>query len=328
MSPFLDRLAVVTGGSGFIGSNLTLRLVDLGCRVVVVDNFQRGLGGNLFNLNSVSDKIELLRQDMGQPGPLVQRLREANFLFNLAGNTSHLDSIADPLADMNMNLVAHLRLLEAVRESNPGVTVIYAGTRQVFGKVEPPATEQLQARPVDINGVHKLAAEQYHLLYHQLFGIKAACLRLTNTYGPRQLIAHPRHSFLGWFLNRAVLKQEIEIYGGAQTRDFNHVEDVCDALLLAASNQNAIGKTWLLGGERATVGAAAELIADLSGVRVREAPFPKARESIEIGDYYGDYSAFQKATGWRPKTPFASGIASTLEYFQANKQHYLESPND
>ena len=229
---YRGRRVLVTGALGFIGSNLSRALADLGAQVLAVDSLLPDYGGNLFNLAGYEDKVRINIADV-RGHAMEYLVRGQDILFNLAGQVSHIDSMVDPFTDLEINCRSQLWILEAVRKSNPGVKIVYAGTRQVYGKpMRLPVDETHLLNPTDVNGINKISGEFYHLVYHSVYGIRACSLRLTNTYGPRQLIKHNRQGFIGWFIRQAVRGEEIQLFGnGQQKRDFDYVDDVVDALL-------------------------------------------------------------------------------------------------
>jgi UDP-glucose 4-epimerase len=324
---YRDRRVLVTGGLGFIGSNLARGLVDLGARVTVVDSLLPDYGGNLFNLAGYEERLRINYADVR--GHAMEYLVQGQeVLFNLAGQVSHIDSMTDPFTDLEINCKSQLWILEAVRKRNPGLKVVYAGTRQIYGKPRSlPVDESHLLNPSDVNGINKISGEMYHLVYHSVYGIRASSLRLTNTYGPRQLIRHNRQGFIGWFVRKAVLGEEIQVFGdGHQKRDFDYVDDVVDAFLRAASMDAADGQVFNLGG------AAPTTLLDLAGLmlelagrggRVSVVPFPEERKKIDIGDFYADASKIKGALGWQPRTPLREGLARTLAYYQEHKEKYL-----
>lgn len=324
---FADAQILITGGAGFIGSNLAIRLAGLGARVTVMDSMLPGYGGNLFNLAPVHDAITVNFSDMRDPFSLSYLVRNKDYIFNLAGQVSHQDSMNDPLMDMEINVRAQLVLLEACRRTNPGAVIVYASTRQFYGTPEYlPVDERHPINPPDVNGINKLAGEQYHTLYSRVHGMKTVSLRLTNTYGPRQLIKNARQGFIGWFMNRAITGSPLQLFGGGdQIRDFNHVEDVVDAFLLAAQTPGCYGNYFNLSGEKATLyEVAAQLIAAGGKGSVEKIPFPDERKKIDIGSFWGNSDKFRAATGWLPQIALERGLADTVAYYQENHCHYLE----
>jgi UDP-glucose 4-epimerase len=249
-----------------------------------------------------------------------------DYIFNLAGSVSHVDSMLHPQRDLELNCTAQLSLLEACRSFNPQAKIIFTSTRQVYGNpVYLPLDEEHRVAPLDINGINKLAAEYYHLLYHRVYGVRVACLRLTNTYGPRLLMSHDRQSFIAWFIRQAVNGEVIELFGeGRQRRDMNYVDDVVEALLLAGASEAAEGEVLNLGGdEPVTISEVAETLISLTGHgSVRYVPFPPERQQIEIGNCYSSYQKIQTMLGWRPRTPLRVGLARTVEFYRRHRKHY------
>lgn len=321
---------LVTGGAGFIGSNLVGRLLKEGARVTVVDAMIQGSGGNFFNLEPFKDKISFRQEDLRNSQVLPALVKNQDIIFNLAGMVSHQDSLKDPILDLEVNCNSHLNLLEACRRNNQEIRILYTGTRQVYGIPKHlPVKESHTINPVDFNGISNFAGEHYHRLYYKIFGLKTISLRLTNTYGPRQLISHPRQGFIGWFINRALTGQPIQLFGGGeQIRDFNYVDDVIDALLLAAGNENCFGKVFNLSGEKATLESVARQLVDLTGTgTIEKVEFPSELKKIDIGDYYGSSEKLSSLTGWAPTTSLEKGLGQTLDYFKKYKSHYLELPS-
>jgi UDP-glucose 4-epimerase len=325
--PFVDKNVLITGGAGFIGSNLAIRLVELGARVTVMDSMLPGYGGNLFNLEDIKNSVAINFSDMRDPHSLAYLVRDKDYIFNLAGQVSHQDSMNDPMMDMEINVKAQLVLLEACRHFNPEVVVVYASTRQFYGHPEYlPVDERHPINPPDVNGINKLAGEQYHTLYCKIFGLKTVSLRLTNTYGPRQLIKNARQGFIGWFMNRVITGNSIQLFGGGdQIRDFNHVDDVVEAFLYAAVTPECYGQFFNLSGEKTSLKSVAENLVAYSGEGAVEViPFPEERKKIDIGNFYGNSEKFQSVCGWKPKVLLLEGLQSTLDYYQLHSSKYLE----
>jgi UDP-glucose 4-epimerase len=320
------RRVLVTGGLGFIGSNLCRALADLGARVLAVDSLLPDYGGNLFNLDGYEDRVRINVADVRGHG-MEYLVRDQDVLFNLAGQVSHIDSMTDPFTDLEINCRSQLWILEAVRKSNPGVKIVYAGTRQIYGKPQRlPADETHPLQPTDVNGINKISGELYHLVYHSVYGIRASSLRLTNTYGPRQLIRHSRQGFIGWFVRKAVLGEEIEIFGdGLQRRDFDYVDDVVDALLRAGASAAADGEVFNLGGSEPV--SLLDLVKLMIGIAgrggYRIVPFPPERKRIDIGDFYSDSTKLRETLGWKPSVGLREGLTRTIEYYSRHKDHYL-----
>jgi UDP-glucose 4-epimerase len=311
---------------GFIGSNLASRLVGLGAEVILVDSLIPEYGGNLFNIEGVKGKIRVNISDVRDEHSMKYLVQGQDFLFNLAGQTSHMDSMEDPQTDLEINCRAQLSILEVCRRHNPGVKVVFASTRQIYGKPEYlPVDEKHLLRPVDVNGINKMAGEWYHTLYNNVYGIRACSLRLTNTYGPRMRVKDARQTFLGIWVRLLVDRKPFEVWDGAQLRDFTYVDDAVEALLLAAARDDGNGLAFNLGGDRPiSLKELASLLVEVNGggeFRVRT--FPGDRKRIDIGDYYADDRLIRKALGWEPSIPLREGLARTLEYYRAHLKHYL-----
>jgi UDP-glucose 4-epimerase len=325
---YQGRQCLVTGGLGFIGSNLTLRLVRVGARVTVVDSLVPGCGANPFNLSSVASDVEVVRADIAEPDKFDRALRGADVVFNLAGELSHLHSRDFPERDLAINTTAQLSFVRACARRNPGVRVVYASTRQVYGTPQfLPVHEEHPVQPVDFNGIHKEAASNYHLLLGRSGDIDPVILRLSNVYGPRMALNITCQGFLSVYLRRALLGQPIEVYGhGLQIRDPAHVDDVVDALLRAGSYSKPAHRIYNVGGsEQLTVEAIARIVSSLANASpIVYRAFPESRKQIEIGSYYGDTSRIEADFGWRSKTFFRGGMAETLEFYRSQPSDYLE----
>jgi UDP-glucose 4-epimerase len=323
---YRDRRVLVTGALGFIGSNLCRSLADLGARVLAVDSLLPDYGGNLFNLAGYEDKVRINIADVRGHG-ISYLVRDQDVLFNLAGQVSHIDSMSDPFTDLEINCRSQLWILEAVRQHNPGVKVVYAGTRQVYGRPKSlPVDETHLLNPTDVNGINKISGEFYHLVYNSVYGIRACSLRLTNTYGPRQLIRHNRQGFIGWFIRQAVLGETIQLFGdGTQKRDFNYVDDVVDAFLRAGAMDAADGQVFNLGGNPpvSLVDLAQQMVEITGQGSVRLVPFPPERKAIDIGDFYAKADKVRAALGWSSQVPLREGLTRTLDYYRRHREHYL-----
>jgi UDP-glucose 4-epimerase len=317
---------LITGGLGFIGSNLARRLDSLGAEITLLDSLIPDYGGNPFNLDGVNERVRVNVSDVRDKFSMEQLVQGKDYLFNLAGQTSHLDSMQQPMTDLEINCRAQLSILEACRLCNPGVKIVFASTRQIYGRPRKlPVTEDHPASPVDVNGINKLAAEQYHLLYNDVYQIKATALRLTNTIGPRMRVKDARQTFVGVWIRRLLENQPIEVWGGKQLRDFTDVDDAVEAFLLAGASKEAAGKVYNLGGVNVIdLASLAKLMIDVNGsgeVAYRE--FPADRKAIDVGDYYADFSKIQTELGWRPKRPLRETIERTLAYYRKCLPKYL-----
>jgi UDP-glucose 4-epimerase len=330
---YRGRSVLITGGLGFIGSNLARQLVALDdVKVVILDGLIPGQGGNHFNLSGFRDHVTIHCADMSDEYSVNHLVSGVDYVFNLVGQPSHVDSLLNPMRDLQLNCAAPLTLLEACRNFNPHAKIVFTSTRQVYGRpLYLPADEQHRLAPVDINGIHKLTAEHYHLLYHRLYGTRAVCLRLTNTYGPRQLLSHNRQGFIGWFVRQAIMGGVIELYGeGRQRRDLNYVDDVVEALLLAGSSERAEGEVFNLGGDEPVTldEVAKELISITGRGTTQAAPFPPEEQLIDIGNCWLSFRKIEATLGWRPRTPLRVGLARTIEYYRQHLEHYVNQNDD
>ncbi|MBE9532184.1 MAG: NAD-dependent epimerase/dehydratase family protein [Proteobacteria bacterium] len=324
---YRDKSVLITGGLGFIGSNLAHRLVECGSRITLVDSLIPEYGGNLFNIKDIEDKVTLNVADVRDHNAIEYLVQDKDFIFNLAGQVSHSDSMSDPMTDLEINCKSQLSILEACRHKNPGVSIVFAGTRQQYGRPEyPPVDEAHLQRPVDVNGINKVSGGSYHLLYNHVYGIKTVSLRLTNTYGPRQLMKHNRQGFVYWFIRQAIEGKELQIFGdGKQLRDFTYVDDAVDALLLAGGSKEACGKVFNLGGERpySLLEFTEALLKECDQASYKIVPFPEDKKIIDIGDFYADFTLIKDTLGWSPTVELASGLKKTVDYYKENLAHYI-----
>lgn len=328
MNPFsfAGSNVLITGGLGFIGSNLARRLVESGAQVLLVDSLVPEYGGSLFNIKGIQDRVQVNISDVRDEHSMRYLVQGRDYLFNLAGQTSHMDSMADPYTDLEINCRAQLSILEACRKHNPGIKIVFASTRQIYGKPDTlPVDESHLLRPVDVNGINKMAGEWYHILYNNVYGLRACALRLTNTYGPRMRIKDARQTFLGVWLRLVAQGQPFEVWGGEQLRDFTYVDDAVEALLLAAAHEEANGAVFNLGGLSVlTLKALADLLIEAAGggsYTVRE--FPADRKRIDIGDYHADDGLIRRSLGWEPRVSEREGLAQTLAFYRAHLSEYL-----
>ncbi len=320
------RRALITGGLGFLGSTLAERLVQLGCEVTVVDSLIPEYGGNLFNVAGFEQKIRVNVSDVRDEHSMKYLVRNQDYLFNLAGQTSHMDSMRRPVSDLEINCHAQLSILEACREVNPEIKIIFASTRQLYGRPDYlPVDEKHLLRPVDVNGVNKMAGEGYHILYNNVYGIRACALRLTNTYGPRMRIKDARQTFLGIWIRQVIQNQPFEVWGGEQLRDFTYADDCVDAMLLAAASEKANGRIYNLGGcEVVNLAKLAEMLVQANrGGEFEVKTFPPDRKQIDIGDYYSDWGLIGEELGWSPRISLSEGLELSVGFYKKNLSHYL-----
>jgi UDP-glucose 4-epimerase len=331
---FVDRIdesyrglrAMVAGGLGFIGSNLARRLADAGAEVLVVDALLPHHGGNRVNLAGYEDRVRVSLTDLRDENALRGLVPGQQVVFNVAGQVSHLDSMTHPVADVELNAVASAVLLELCRELAPDATIVYASTRQIYGRPEYlPVDERHPLRPVDINGINKMAAEAYHALYHKVYGMRTVSLRLTNTYGPRMRIKDARQTFLGVWLRCAIENRRFEVWDGRQRRDLVFIDDAIDAFLAAGILADAAGGTYNIGGgPPVTLDDLARLLIEIAGTgQFVRCEFPPDRKRIDIGDYFADDRPFRKLAGWNPEIDLRQGLTRSLDYYRTNLASYI-----
>ncbi len=320
---------MITGGLGFIGSNLARRLADLGADVLLVDSLIPDYGSNLFTIDGIEDRVRVNVADVRQQSSMNYLVQDRAVIFNLAGQVSHIDSMRDPYSDLEINCRSQLTILEACRYNNTRAKVVFAGTRQVYGRPRSlPVDESHLVRPTDVNGINKAAGEYYHLVYNNVFGVRACSLRLTNVYGPRQLIRHNRQGFIGWFIRLAIEDATIQIYGdGSQLRDFVYVDDASDAFLRAGVDDACNGEVFNVGGNEAL--SHRELVSLLVSVagsgQVKYVEWPGDKKAIDIGSFYADSSKFRQTTGWTPSVPLRDGLTRTVDFYRRHFDRYVDT---
>lgn len=325
MKTLANEKVLITGGLGFIGSNLAVELVKRGVNVEIYDALIPNLGGNLFNIEPIKKKVKVTIATLGDSDKIIRAVQDKDSVFNLAGTLSHVDSMTDPFLDLEINCRSQLSLLEACRKVNGKVKIIFAGTRNQYGKaLYLPIDEKHLQEPTDINGINSIAAEKYHLLYNRIYGIRAVSLRMTNTFGPRHQMKHPRQGVLNWFIRQLMDGEKVRLYGdGSQIRDINFVDDVVDALILAALEDRANGQAYNLGGCPLTLKQFVQKVIKILGKgEIELVKFPHDRKAIEIGNYVADIKKIKNDLGWKPKTEIDEGIKRTIEYYKRHKKNY------
>ena len=323
---FVDKHILITGGLGFIGANLARRLVNMNARVTLVDSLIPEYGGNLYNITGIETQVKVNISDVRDEHSMKYLVQGKDLLFNLAGQTSHLDSMVNPFIDLAINCAAQLSILETCRKYNPEIKIVFASTRQIYGKPDYlPVDERHPIRPMDVNGINKMAREWYHILYNNVYGISGCALRLTNTYGPGMRIKDARQTFVGIWIRNILEGKPIQVWGGSQLRDFTYVDDIVDALLMAASSDGANGRIYNLGGDCViSLLDLARLIIEINGggeIDIRS--FPENQKKIDIGDYYSDFSLIRESLGWEPGVPLREGLDRTMQYYRNHFIHYL-----
>ena len=328
LNEFSSKNILITGGLGFIGSNLAIHLVELGANVTLVDSLIPEYGGNLWNIEPVKDQVRVNISDVRDEHAMKYLIQGQDYLFNLAGQTSHVDSMNNPFPDLEINARAQLSILEACRKYNSTVKIVFASTRQMYGAPQYlPVDEKHPLAPVDVNGINKMAGEWYHLLYNNVYGIRASVLRLTNTYGPRMRVKDARQTFLGIWIKRIIEGLPLLVFGdGKQVRDFNYVDDVVGAMLVCALSEDANGEIFNLGADDPiNLKDTAKLMIDVAQSGTFEiVPFPEDRKVIDIGDYYADYRKIRSKLGWKPAVSLAEGLLRSLHYYRLNLEHYRD----
>jgi len=322
---FRGSTALITGGMGFIGSNLARKLVELGANVTLVDSLIPEYGGNRRNIADIAEQVDVNIADVRDPHSMQHLVQNKDYLFNLAGQTSHLDSMLDPHTDLQINCTAQLSILEACRAVNPQIRIVFASTRQLYGKPDYlPVDEKHPLRPVDVNGINKMAGEWYHILYNNVHNIQTAAIRLTNTYGPGMRIKDARQTFLGIWIKLLLENQPFEVWDGSQLRDFTFVDDAVSALLLA-THKDAAGKVFNLGGDpTVSLNELAEMLVDVAGEGwFEQKTFPADRKRIDIGNYYADDTLIRNTLGWQPTVSLKEGLKQTVAYYRENLAHYV-----
>ncbi len=326
MVEYRGQKVLITGGLGFIGSNLAIQLVHAGATVSILDSLHPNCGANYFNIDPIRRNVEVFEGDSCNLDLVSKLVLDKAYVFSLAGHVSHIDSMEDPFSDLQMNIVAPLTVLEACKRHNRDARIVYAGTRQVYGRPEAlPVVETQRLRPIDVNGVNKMAGEWHHMVYHEAYGMRTVSLRMVNTFGPRQLVRHARQGFTGWFIKQAIEGEEIQLFGdGRQLRGFNYVDDAVAAIMTAAASPGIEGDCFNLGGQKPfALEAFVQILIGITGRgSYRIVPFPPEKRTIDVGSVYSSWSKFNFATGWTPKVSLHEGLARTVEYYQCHHAHY------
>ncbi len=326
ISQYRDLRVAITGGLGCIGSTLARKLVAAGAQVTIVDCLLPQFGGNRFNIHDIADQVQVQIADVRDEANLRNLVEKQDILFNLAGQTSHMDSMTDPYTDLDINVRAQLSVLEACRKFNPDIKIVFASTRQIYGRPDYlPVDERHLLHPVDVNGVNKMAGEHFHILYNNVYGIRATALRLTNTIGPGMRIKDARQTFLGVWIRALVEDRPFEVWGGEQLRDFTDVDDAASAFLLAGISDVANGQVYNVGGPGViSLTNLAERLVRLHGRGSYQVKtFPADRARIDIGDYYADDTAIRTTLGWSPAMTLDATLHRTLTYYGEHLRHYL-----
>jgi len=316
---------LITGGLGFIGSTLAIAEVKRGSKVTVVDALLPDYGGNRFNIKQIAKEIDIKIGDVRNTKLMEKLVKGQDIIYSLAGTLSHVDSMTDPFTDLEINCVSQLTLLEACRKYNPETKILFAGTRNQYGRAKYlPVDENHPMEPVDVNGINNIAAEWYYRLYHNVHGLCTCSLRLTNVYGPRHQMKHSRQGVLNWFIRQLIDGETVELFGnGSQIRDVNFVSDVVSAFISAADSSKSDGEVFNLGGDAVSLETFIKSAIKVYGEgNYKTVLFPPERKSIEIGDYIADRTKIKNELGWEPKIDLKLGLKKTFDYYLEYKKYY------
>ncbi|MBN8586566.1 MAG: GDP-mannose 4,6-dehydratase [Ignavibacteria bacterium] len=326
MLNFRSKKVLVTGGLGFVGSSLSIRLAEAGAEVLIVDNMLPRQGGNLFNIEPVKDKVKVNISDIRNPTSMNHLVKGMDYIFHIAGQVNHVDSVKDPLNDLSINVEGTLVLMEALRMNNPLARVIFTGTRGEYGSsLTLPVAENHAINPIGIYAITNFAAERIVLTYHNLHHIKSVCLRITNTFGPRHQMAHDEYGVFNWFIRKAMDNEVIPIFGdGRILRDYLYIDDLTKSMLAVAGSENVYGEVYNIGsGVPLSFLDLAKKIISIAGTgKVDHTEFTSERKALEPGDYYADISKINAAIGWKPEISIEEGIKKTIEYYKVNRKRY------
>lgn len=326
MNSFKNKKVIVTGGLGFVGSNLSIKLAELGADVLIVDNMLPREGGNLFNIEPVKDKVQINISDIRNADSMNHLVKGMDYIFHIAGQVNHVDSVKNPLNDLSINVEGTLIIMEALRKNNPSAKVIFTGTRGEYGSsLKLPVEESHAINPIGIYAITNFAAERIVLTYHNLHNVKSVCLRITNTYGPRHQMAHDEYGVFNWFIRKSMDNEVIPLFGdGRILRDYLYIDDLVESLVATALNDNVYGEVYNIGsGIPVSFIELANKIIEISGKgKADYTEFTSERKALEPGDYYADITKIKKAIKWEPKISLDDGIKKTIEYYSKNKKHY------
>jgi UDP-glucose 4-epimerase len=325
-NPWLGSRVLVTGGLGFIGSNLAIRLANLGARVTLVDAMIPEYGGNPFNIEPVRDRVAVNFGDVCDRLAMNWLVRDQDYVFHLAGQVSHVMSLTDPFSDIEFNIKGTAVVMEALRHHNPTAKVVFTGTRGQYGPAtQLPVNESAATNPKAIHEISNLTAEKIIQVYHEMYGIPAVLLRLTNIFGPRGQMKHSQYGVVNWFVRQALDGEPVRVFGtGRILRDFVYVDDCVDAILMSAQCDAAVGEIFNVGsGQPTSFLELAELLQQLcESCTWCYAPFSPERAAQEPGDFYSDITKIRQVVGWEPRTSLEEGLRKTLVYYQLNRDEY------
>jgi len=323
---FRGKRALVTGGMGFTGSNLAIALVNAGADVTIVDAMIPGYAGNLHNIEPIRDRVTVNFSDIRDANVMNYLVGGQDYVFHLAGQVDHVLSLTNPFPDIDINIKGAAILMEALRWHNPDAKLIYTGTRGQYGPaVSLPVNEEAATHPKGIYEISNLTAEKIIQVYNDVHGIASVLLRLTNCYGPRAQMEHPRYGVVNWFVRLAIADETIKVFGdGRILRDFLYIDDAVDAIIMCALEPKAIGQVLNVGIDQPTdFIELAETVIDVAGSgRWEHAPFTREREAQEPGDFYSDISKIRQLVGWEPRTCLKEGLRATVDFYRQHKAYY------
>lgn len=324
---FKGKNILITGGAGFIGSNLAHALVALGARVSIVDAMLPLYGGNEFNLEGIRDQVTFTQGDIRDQDLMNELVQGKDIIYNFAAQVSYVDSKDQPFLDLDINGKGHLTVLEAVRAHAPQALVLFSSSRMVYGKITTiPVAETHPTDPLSLYGIHKLLGEKYYRYYSDTFGVKTISVRIPNPYGPRQQMKHSKYSIVGWFVRQAMENKNITIFGdGTQERDYLFIDDIVDAFLHLTA-KGVAGEVYNIGThERIQFVQMVDAVLSTVGSGTKEhVPWPKDYEKNETGNYIADTTKIEGVTSWKPTVMLKDGIVAMVEYYKQYHQHYWQ----
>ncbi len=326
---YKNKNILITGGMGFLGSNLAHRMVNLGANVTLLDNLNPLYGGNPYNIFDISNKVNIVIGDIRNVETLKILIKKTDYIFHFAAQVSYIDSISMPDEDLDVNAWATLNLCEICRKHNPNAKIIFTSSRMVLGKIDGTVfNEQSPTNPLSLYGTHKLTSEKYLQMYYKDFGIRSTILRITNPYGPRQQMKHHKYSILGWFIRQAMEGKTIKVFGdGNQIRDYIYIDDMVEPMCVVAATKDSDGQIINLGSGTGTMFKdMVQTVVDIVGSgNIEFVPWPQNYERVETGNSIADISKLKRLSGYAPVFDLNSGIERTYTYYKKHLKHYTAS---